>query len=79
MDGREMPPPTLPIKAWAGEREDPEVIQEGELSLALISCSTWESGPYTTLGQHSRVSPKGVRVGEPTLRPAPPLVHRCKG
>ena len=45
----------------------PEVLREGELSLPLIGCSTRESGPCTSRGQHSRAGPEGVGVGEPTL------------
>lgn len=39
-----------------------------ELALALMCCSSRESGPYTLPGQHSRTSPEDVGVGDLTLR-----------
>lgn len=46
----------------------PEVVRVGKLSQPFISCNIPESGPYTLSGQHSRLDPEGVDMGEPTLR-----------
>lgn len=51
----------------AGGRAGPDVLRAEELSLSII-CNTPESGPYTSTGQHSRVGPEGVGVGETPLR-----------
>lgn len=69
----------------AGGRAGPDVLRAGKLSLSLIICSTLESGPYTSTGQHRRDGPEGVGVGETTPEDvkvrelALPLVHYCKG
>ena len=52
----------------AGERAGLEVLRSGGLPLRSISCSTRESGPYSTSGQHSRAYPEGEGMGELTLR-----------
>lgn len=66
-----------------GGRASPEVVRVGELSLPLLYCSTRESAPYITPGQHSRVGPKGVGVRQLKDKKAgelvPPLGHHCKG
>lgn len=48
-------------------RADSEVIRVGKVFLPQISCSTWESGAYTSPEQRSRGVFDGVSVGEPTL------------
>ncbi|KAL6092533.1 hypothetical protein STEG23_027399, partial [Scotinomys teguina] len=37
-----------------------EVRRAGELTLPLTNCSTLQSGPYTSPGQHSRADPGGA-------------------
>jgi hypothetical protein len=49
---REMPPAT-----YSRQRADPKVVKVGALALPLTCCSTRESGPYTSPGQHSRANP----------------------
>lgn len=58
----------LTTHAEEGERANPEIISLGELLLALISCSSPESGPYILPGPHSKADPDGLGVGEWTLR-----------
>lgn len=65
--GGEMPSPTASPHLWQ-VGDDPEVIRVVEVSLPLTSHSTRESGPYTSAGHHSRPGPKGVGMGELTLR-----------
>ena len=44
----------------------PHLLQQTRvLTLLLTSCSTWESGPCTLLGQHSRGDLIGRDIGEP--------------
>lgn len=57
----ERPPPS-------DGRAGPKALRAGELSLPLFSCCTQKSGPSTLTGLHSRAVPKGVGVGELTLR-----------
>lgn len=52
--------PLPPIAS--GGRAGLEVRRTGELSLPLVNCSTQESDPYTSTGQHSRGGPEGVGV-----------------
>lgn len=67
MGRRELPSPRPSIPETGGEA-DPEVLSVRELLLPFINDSTWESGLYTILGQHSRAGPERAGVREPTLR-----------
>lgn len=61
--------PLPPFAPETGGRAGPEAIHTSRRAvLSLTRCSTPESGPYTSCGQHSRVGPEGVGVGDPTLR-----------
>lgn len=69
MDLEEMPFPLLYLSIpEAGRRAGSEVLGAGELALARISCSIGESGPYSTLGEHSRADLEGIGVGDLTPR-----------
>ena len=58
-------PPSMPE---AGGRAVSVILRVGELSLSLISCSIWESGPYATRGPHSKAGLEGAGGGEPNPR-----------
>ena len=54
-------------KSWCRQESWPgsgEVLRAGEQALALTSCSTQESGPCTSPGQHSGADPSGMGVSE---------------
>lgn len=55
--------PSTSSSPETGGRAGPHVID-----LPLISYSAQENDHYTLPGQHSRAVPKGIGVGEPTLR-----------
>jgi hypothetical protein len=42
----------------------PRVPEQGDLAKPPSGCSTWESGPYTSTGQHSGAGSRGKGVGE---------------
>ena len=53
--------PLLPV---AGEGPGPGVTRTGELTLPLTSCSTQESRPCTSPGEHSRAGSGDGDTGE---------------
>lgn len=76
--GVEVHPLLLPLPA-SGSWESCLQGHEWERAvLPLISCSTWESQPCTSPGQHNRADPGGRGAGEPFQRVigklAPPLI-----
>lgn len=69
---RKMSSPPYPLPPAIGERANSQVTRVGELVLALISCSAWESMLWPLSGQHTsadtlvRGVDKGTRTGELT-------------
>lgn len=48
----------------AGERAGPGVMRAGEMSLPVMSCTTWESKPCISSGQLNRADSDGSDIGE---------------
>lgn len=59
------PNPLLPV---AGKKAVPGIKRDGELSLSLTGCRTWENRNCILCGQYTRADPIGCDAGEPTLR-----------
>lgn len=56
--------PSHSLLPMVGDRAGPGIMRVGELALSLTHCSTRESRPYTSLGQHARADSVVGSAGE---------------